>query len=56
MALFRAESQQAREGAWLGKIVLARPLSFALLTATAVAIAFALAAFFSFTSTPARRA
>ena len=49
MALFRAESQQAREGAWLGRIVLARPLPFALLTACAVAIAVALAAFFSLT-------
>jgi membrane fusion protein len=49
MSLFRAESQQAREGAWLGKIVLARPLSFALLTGAAVGIAIALAAFFTFT-------
>lgn len=49
MTLFRAESQQAREGAWLGRIVLARPISFALLTATAVAIAISLAAFFSLT-------
>ncbi|MEO7743808.1 MAG: HlyD family efflux transporter periplasmic adaptor subunit [Usitatibacter sp.] len=49
MALFRAESQQAREGAWLGKIVLARPLSFSLLTAVAVGIVIALAAFFTFT-------
>lgn len=49
MALFRAESQQAREGAWLGKIVLARPLSFTLLTAAAIAIAAALAAFFCLT-------
>ena len=49
MALFRAESRQAREGAWLGKIILARPLPFALLTATAVGIALALAAFFTFT-------
>lgn len=49
MALFRAESQQAREGAWLGKIVLARPIPFALLTAAAAAMAVSLAAFFTLT-------
>jgi membrane fusion protein len=49
MALFRSESQQARASAWLGKIVLARPLSFTLLTAAALAITLVLAAFFGFT-------
>ena len=43
--LFRSESTRAREIAWLGRIVLARPGSFAVLTACACAIALALAAF-----------
>jgi membrane fusion protein len=45
MSLFRAESRAAREHAWLGRIVLARPVSFALLTAFALAIALAILAF-----------
>jgi membrane fusion protein len=48
MSLFRAESEEARANAWLGRVVLARPLSFALLTALAVAMAIALALFFIF--------
>lgn len=48
MALFRSESQQARESAWLGRIVLTRPLSFTVLTFAAAAIIIALAAFFAF--------
>lgn len=48
MSLFRAESQEARAGAWLGRIVLARPPSFALLTGAALTFAAALAAFFVF--------
>jgi membrane fusion protein len=49
MALFRAESQQARELAWLGRIVLARPLSFGVLTASALAITVALGLFLALT-------
>lgn len=48
MALFRSESQQARESAWLGRIVLARPLSFTVLTWAALAIVLSLGAFFMF--------
>jgi membrane fusion protein len=47
MALFRSESEAARANAWLGRILLLRPLSFALLTAVAIAIALALAALFT---------
>jgi membrane fusion protein len=46
MPLFRAESQAARAEAWLGRVVLVRPLSFAVLTAVAVALAIGLAVFF----------
>lgn len=46
MPLFRIESEEARGRAWLGRIILVRPVSFALLTATALGIALALAAFF----------
>lgn len=49
MALFRSEALLARERAWLGRIVLARPLSFALLTLVAVAFVAALALFFCLT-------
>lgn len=45
MSLFRAESRAAREHAWLGRIVLARPLSFAVLTACASAVAVMILAF-----------
>ena len=46
--LFRAESERARSDAWLGRIVLIRPISFAFLTAVAFAMALALAGFFIF--------
>jgi membrane fusion protein len=48
MALFRSESEEARANAWLGRILLLRPLSFTVLTAAAIAIALALAALFVF--------
>ena len=48
MPLFRAESEQARASAWLGRVVLARPLSFTVLTALSLAIALALGAYFVF--------
>ena len=38
MSLFRSEAQQARERAWLGRIVLARPLAFGMLTVAAIGI------------------
>jgi len=44
--LFRTESEHARADAWLGRVILTRPLSFAFLTVAALAIAGALAAFF----------
>jgi membrane fusion protein len=47
VALFRSESQQARESAWLGRIVLTRPLSFTVLTWAAVAIIVQLGVFFT---------
>jgi len=47
-ALFRKESEQARSTAWLGRVVLIRPMSFTLLTACAVGFAVALAIFFVF--------
>ena len=46
MALFRSESEQARASAWLGRIVLIRPVSFAVMTIAALAIAAVLAAMF----------
>jgi len=46
MALFRSESEEARASAWLGRILLVRPISFTLLTMAAIAVAFALAALF----------
>lgn len=45
MPLFRPESREARDTAWLGRIVLVRPVSFAMLTTCACGIALALAAF-----------
>jgi membrane fusion protein len=48
MPLFRSESEEARANAWLGRILLVRPLSFTLLTAAALGIAAALAALFLF--------
>src|SRR5258706_3686401 len=46
--LFRQESEQARATAWLGRVVLIRPMSFTLLTACAMGFAVALAIFFVF--------
>ena len=46
MALFRSESEEARASAWLGRIVLVRPLSFAFLTAIVFGVAVALGTFF----------
>jgi membrane fusion protein len=46
--LFRQESEQARSSAWLGRVVLIRPLSFTLLTGCALAFAVALFTFFVF--------
>ena len=46
--LFRAESESARATAWLGKVVLSRPLSFALLAIVALAFTIALGLFFIF--------
>lgn len=46
--LFRAESEAARHSAWLGRIVLIRPLSFAFLTGCALAMASAIGVFFVF--------
>lgn len=46
--LFRRESEQARSTAWLGRILLIRPVSFAFLTAAASCMALALGAFFVF--------
>jgi membrane fusion protein len=47
MPLFRSESEEARASAWLGRIVLIRPVSFAFLTAAALGIAAAMGAFFA---------
>lgn len=46
-SLFRQESEQARANAWLGRVILVRPLSFTLLTVCALAFTVALAAFFA---------
>jgi membrane fusion protein len=46
MPLFRSESEEARANAWLGRILLLRPLSFTVLTAAALGVALALAALF----------
>src|SRR6266446_5726547 len=47
-SFFRKESEQARSTAWLGRVVLIRPISFTLLTACALGFAVALAIFFVF--------
>jgi membrane fusion protein len=47
-SLFRAESQSERERAWLGRIVMIRPLSFSALTWAAFAFTLAVGAFFVF--------
>ena len=46
MPLFRSESEEARTNAWLGRILLVRPLSFTLLTTAALGFAAALASLF----------
>ncbi len=46
--LFRSESEEARATAWLGRILLIRPASFALISAAAFLVAIALGAFFIF--------
>lgn len=46
MSLFRAETEEARATAWLGRVVLVRPLSFALLTTLSVVMAAMVAAYF----------
>src|SRR5262245_35628886 len=48
MQLFRRESQEARASAWLGRILLIRPVSFTFLTAAALGMAAALGAFLVF--------
>ena len=47
-SLFRTESQSERERAWLGRIVLIRPLSFAALSWCAAIIAAGIIALFVF--------
>ena len=44
--LFRAESESARATAWLGRVILTRPVSFAFLASAAAAFTVALGAFF----------
>ena len=44
--IFRRESQDARATAWLGRVVLIRPVSFTFITACAIAFSLALVAFF----------
>jgi hypothetical protein len=46
--LFRSESETARANAWLGRVVLTRPVSFSLLAAGALVFSIALALFFVF--------
>jgi membrane fusion protein len=46
MPLFREETEEARANAWLGRVLLARPLSFTLLTWAAAIIVIVLAALF----------
>jgi membrane fusion protein len=46
--LFRSESQEARANAWLGRVILTRPLSFTFLVGAAIAFAIGLAVFFTF--------
>lgn len=48
MSLFRSESEEARAGAWLGRVLLARPLSFSVFTGLAAAMSLALGAYFVF--------
>jgi membrane fusion protein len=46
MPLFRAETEEARATAWLGRVVLVRPLSFTVMTTAAVAMAACVATYF----------
>lgn len=46
MPLFRSETEEARASAWLGRIVLIRPLSFTFITTAALGIAASIAALF----------
>src|SRR5690349_22830633 len=46
MALFREETEEARANAWLGRVLLARPVSFSLLTVASMVIVFVLACLF----------
>ena len=46
MPLFRSEAEEARASAWLGRILVIRPISFSLLTAAAIGLAITLGAFF----------
>src|SRR5258708_38335820 len=44
--IFRQESEQARASAWLGRVVLIRPVSFSFITGCALAFSLALDLFF----------
>jgi membrane fusion protein len=44
--LFRKESEQARSAAWLGRVVLIRPVSFTFITICALSFSIALGSFF----------
>lgn len=46
MSLFRRETEEARANAWLGRILLTRPLSFTVLTAAGLAMVVAIGAYF----------
>ena len=46
MSLFRRETEEARANAWLGRILLTRPLSFTVLTAAGFAMVAAIGAYF----------
>lgn len=46
MPLFREETEEARANAWLGRVLLTRPLSFTVLTGASIAIIVILAALF----------
>ena len=46
MALFRRETEEARANAWLGRILLTRPLSFTVLTTVGLAMVIAMGAYF----------
>src|SRR5438046_906124 len=52
MSLFRSQIEQERAQSWLGRIVLIRPASFALLTAGALAMTLPMAALFGCGESP----